>query len=291
MVAWAVVASDAGAIETKDDRQAMQCDVVDNLIPRAREERGIERNNGTQATHCHASCRCDCMLFGDADIEDAIGELCLEIKKAGGAWHCCGDGNDAWVEFCFGDQRIAECAGVSGEACFCWAINRVEGGCVVKMLFVVIFGRRVTAAFLCEHVHNDGPATFASKCCTERFFHLWNVVAIERADITNTECFEERWWLEELANGSFECFHSLFGLLADNRNVTQERFDLALATHIDGVEANLGEATRQPVGEAINEFDFVEFFVWCKVGGGSEIRNGGCVAAAVVVQNNDDAAL
>ena len=67
-------------------------------------------------------------------------------------------------------------------------------------------------------------------------------MAIERADVMNTEGFKERRWLQELTNSGFECFHSLFSLFTDDWNVTQECFELALTSNIDRVEANLCEA-------------------------------------------------
>ena len=43
-MARTVVASDASAIETEDDRQSVQSDVVDDLIPCAVQERGVQRH-------------------------------------------------------------------------------------------------------------------------------------------------------------------------------------------------------------------------------------------------------
>ncbi|CAB4687393.1 unannotated protein [freshwater metagenome] len=139
VVARAVVASHACTVEAEDHWQAMQCNVVDHLVPRTGQERGIQRNNGAKSAHRHACCCGDCMLFGNAHIEEAIRELRLEIKKTSGARHRSGDRNNSWVGFCFCNKGLAECIRITGDRCLLWTIERIKRWRVMQVLFIVIF--------------------------------------------------------------------------------------------------------------------------------------------------------
>ena len=74
----AVGAGDAGAVEAEHDRQAVQRDVVDDLVPRPVQERRVDRDDRPQAAHRHAGGAGDGVLLGDADVEEAVGEARLE---------------------------------------------------------------------------------------------------------------------------------------------------------------------------------------------------------------------
>ena len=81
VVARAVVAGDAGAVDTEDDGHAVQPDVVDELVPRPTEERGVDRDDRAQAAHGHARGRGDRVLLGDPDVEAAVGEALGEREQ------------------------------------------------------------------------------------------------------------------------------------------------------------------------------------------------------------------
>ena len=78
----AVVTGDAGAVEREDDGQAVHADVEVGLVEGTREERRVQRDHGSQPAHRHARGHRDRVLFGDADVEVAIGELLLERQQA-----------------------------------------------------------------------------------------------------------------------------------------------------------------------------------------------------------------
>ncbi len=77
-MAGTVVAGDAGAVEDEDDRQVQQADVEVGLVEGPREERGVDRDDRLQSAHGHAGRGGHGVLLGDADVEEAVGELRLE---------------------------------------------------------------------------------------------------------------------------------------------------------------------------------------------------------------------
>ena len=84
----------------------------------------------------------------------------------------------------------------------------------------------------------------------ERALQLFDVVAVERADVAHAERFEERRRLQELADRGLERVDALLGLRPDVRQLAEELFELALTLHVDRVETNVGEAVRQAIGDA-----------------------------------------
>jgi hypothetical protein len=70
-MAGAVGAGDAGAVEAEDHREAVQRDVVDDLVPRPVEERRVDRDDRAEAAHRHAGGAGDGVLLGDADVEES----------------------------------------------------------------------------------------------------------------------------------------------------------------------------------------------------------------------------
>ena len=75
VVAWAVVAGDTGAVKTKDHGQAMQCHVVDELIPRTIQEGGIQRHYWSHAIHRQTGSKSYGVLLGDTDVKEPIGKM------------------------------------------------------------------------------------------------------------------------------------------------------------------------------------------------------------------------
>ena len=74
VVAGAVVAGDAGAVEHEGDAAPVQRDVHQHLVEGAVEERRVDRDHRVQAAHRQAGRRRRGVLLGDADVEGALGE-------------------------------------------------------------------------------------------------------------------------------------------------------------------------------------------------------------------------
>ena len=79
--------------------------------------------------------------------------------------------------------------------------GRVEHGCVVQVLLVVVLGGRVAAALLGDDVHHDGALGREFDCVAEGGLEFTNVMSIDGADVSNAERFEERRWLQEFPHG------------------------------------------------------------------------------------------
>ncbi len=112
----AVVAGEAGAIHAEEDGQLLQADVVDDRIEGALEEGGVDGADGAIAARGHACGEDDRVLFGDADIEVALGMARAEEIEAGAVGHGGGDGDDARVFRGQIGQRVGEDLGVSGHS-------------------------------------------------------------------------------------------------------------------------------------------------------------------------------
>ena len=63
------------AVHAEHDRQTMQGDVVDDLVPGSVEERRVDGDDRTEAAHRHPGGAGDGVLLGDADVEEAVREV------------------------------------------------------------------------------------------------------------------------------------------------------------------------------------------------------------------------
>ena len=97
VVAGAVVAGDAGAVEDEHHRLLVQGDVVHHLVDRPGEERGVDGDDRAQAAHGHAGRRGDGVLLGDADVDQPAGEALAEREQTGGVRHGRGEGHQVRV--------------------------------------------------------------------------------------------------------------------------------------------------------------------------------------------------
>ena len=221
VVRCAVGPGDAGAVEREDHGQAVQRDVVDDLVPGPVEERRVDRHHRAQARHRHARRGGDGVLLGDADVEEAIGEVLLERQQPGRAGHRRRDGDDPRVELGGLDDGLGERLGVAGGHGLGRAHLRVEHRCVVEVLLVVVLGGRVAAPLLREHVHHDRTLGRQLLGVAERLLEVGDVVAVDRADVPHAERLEERGRLQELADPGLERLHGALGVRADARQVLQ----------------------------------------------------------------------
>ena len=73
----AIIAHDAGPVQSEDHRQVLQADVVDNLVIGPLQEGRINGYYGNQPHGGNAGGHGDGVLFADAYIEDTVWELPL----------------------------------------------------------------------------------------------------------------------------------------------------------------------------------------------------------------------
>ena len=93
-VRGAVGADQAGAIQGKAHRQALQRHVVHHLVVGTLEERRIDRAERLHAFARHAGGEGDGVLLGDADIEGAVRETLGETIEPGAGRHRRRHGDD-----------------------------------------------------------------------------------------------------------------------------------------------------------------------------------------------------
>ena len=94
VVAGAVVAGDAGAVEHEGDPALVQRDVHQHLVEGAVEEGRVDRDDRVQAAHREPGGGGDGVLLGDADVEGALGVRLGEPIEADRVEHRRGDRDD-----------------------------------------------------------------------------------------------------------------------------------------------------------------------------------------------------
>ena len=108
VVGRAVVADEPGAVHAEHDRQALQADVVDDLVVGALQEGRVDRRDRARALEREAGGEQHRLLLGDADVEVALGQRLLEDRQAGAGVHRRGDADDALVALALAHERLAE---------------------------------------------------------------------------------------------------------------------------------------------------------------------------------------
>ena len=81
----------------KHDGQLLQRDVVDQLVVGALQERRVDRDHGPRTLAGQAGGERHGVLFGDRDVEVAVGKALLEFDQAGALAHRGRDADDAWI--------------------------------------------------------------------------------------------------------------------------------------------------------------------------------------------------
>ena len=79
----AVRADQTGPIYGKANRQVLDRDVMDDLIIGALQKCRVDRRKRAHALCCKPGCKCDGMLFGNADVEGPAREGLLKLVEPG----------------------------------------------------------------------------------------------------------------------------------------------------------------------------------------------------------------
>jgi hypothetical protein len=120
-VGGAVGADQAGAVDGEGDVEVLQADVVHELVVGALQEGGVDGHDGLEPFAGHAGAEGDGVLFGDADVEVALGEALGVGDHAGAFAHRRRDGHEPLVAGGGVAEPVAEDLGVArAAACFLW---------------------------------------------------------------------------------------------------------------------------------------------------------------------------
>jgi hypothetical protein len=111
----AIGADQPGAVDGKAYRQALQRDVVDDLVVAALQEGRVDRAERTKARGRHAGGEGHRVLFGNADVEDAARKAFRHDVEAGAAGHRGGHRHQLGVAGRGLGQGLAEDAGIAGR--------------------------------------------------------------------------------------------------------------------------------------------------------------------------------
>ena len=88
LVARAVLAHETGAIDADDDRRVVLAHVVDGLVERALQERGVERHERPHSAEGKPGGERHRVLLGDADVEHARRETRPRTWRGPCRWAC-----------------------------------------------------------------------------------------------------------------------------------------------------------------------------------------------------------
>jgi len=102
-------------------------------------------------------------------------------------------------------------------------------------LDVVLLGRRVTAALLGQHVHDDGAVPLGR--VREGLLHVVDVVPVDGAGVAHAEGLEERVRRHHVAQGARDRVHARVGQLTQGGQVAQARAQPLARCGVGGVEA------------------------------------------------------
>ena len=104
----AVLADEAGAVDGEAHRQALQRHVMHHLVEAALQEGGIDGADRRHAFAGEPGGQRHRVLFGDADVEGAVGKTFREDVEPGARWHGGGDGDELRVALGRGDEARGE---------------------------------------------------------------------------------------------------------------------------------------------------------------------------------------
>jgi hypothetical protein len=231
------------------------------------------------------------VLLGDADVEEPLGEPCLERQQPGWAGHRGRDRDDAGVGVGLFDDRLGERLRVTRRDRRRRTDGRIEDRCVVQVLLVVVLRGQVAPAFLGDDVHEDRSVGRQLERVVEGALQLLDVVAVERTDVAHTEGLEERRRLQEFTDSGLERVDALLGLRAHVGKFAEELLQFALPLHVHRIQTDVGEAVREPIGDARREAGMIGHRPVERSGRGREVGDRRGIAAAVVVENDDHALL
>ena len=108
VVRGAVVAAEAAAVHAEADGEVLDGHVMHDHVERTLHERGVDGEEGLEATGGEAAGEKSGVFLSDADVEVALGDFFFEDAQAGAAGHGTCDGDDFFV----GLGEVGEAAGI-----------------------------------------------------------------------------------------------------------------------------------------------------------------------------------
>lgn len=184
----AVGADEAGAVDGEAHRQALDRDVMHDLVVAALQEGRVDRAERLVSFGGEAGGKRHRVLLGDTDVEGPVGERLVEDVDAGAGRHRRGDGDDLVVLLGFLDQALAEHVLVGRRIRFGLGLR---AGRDVELDDGVIFvggsfRRAVALALLGHDVDQDRAGLHVADVLQDRQ-QMVEVMPVDRADIIEAE--------------------------------------------------------------------------------------------------------
>ena len=187
----AVLSHDPGAVDGEDHVEPRQGAVDGHLVDGALQKRRVDGHDRLLAARRQAGGHAHRMLFGNAGIDEPVGELLGERRKPRAVLHGGRDGHDVRVLPRLAHDGLAEHVGIGrGRGLL---LHQFPGGYVVGAYAMEAFGvaRRgfVPGAFLRDHVHEHGAV--GGKHGGKRFAQGADVVPIDGRRAQDAQLLED----------------------------------------------------------------------------------------------------
>jgi len=181
------------AIDRKTNRQALDRDVMHDLIVPALQERRIDRGERLHAFRREACRERHGMLLGDTDVERAFRKLAAENIEPCAIGHRRRDRDDLRIFFGFGNQAVSKHARIRRRRRLRLRLHARDDVefCNAMILVGRSFRRRVSLALL-RHDMNEDRTLLGIAHVLQHGHQLPEVVPIDRPDIMESEFFEPR---------------------------------------------------------------------------------------------------
>src|SRR6266436_9344610 len=200
----AVSSDKPGTIDRETHRQALDRDVMDDLVIAALQEGRIDRAERLVAFGRKTRGKGHRMLLGDADVEGAVGERLVENVDPGSRRHRRGDADDLLVLFGFLDEALAKHVLIRGGIRLGFGL-RAGGNVELDHRMILVggrFRRTVALALLCDDMKQDRAGLHVADVLQDRQ-QMVEVVAVDRTDIIEAEFLEQRAAVHHEAAGIF----------------------------------------------------------------------------------------
>ena len=192
----AVSADQACAVQGKHHRQVLQCHIVYQLVVAALQESRVNGHHGFEPLTCHARCKRDRVLLGDADVVVATRKALMKLDHARAFTHGGGDADQPRIMRRHVTQPCAEhlCESLFGRRQgFLQAHGRVKlAGAVIGNR--ISFGHFVALAFFGDHMQKlrAGAVFHQLTDVLQGWYERLQVMPVNRADVVEAKIFKQR---------------------------------------------------------------------------------------------------
>ena len=231
-------------VHREDDIFMQKVDVMDDLVVAALQEGRINADHRQHPLAGQTSCKGHGMLFGHADIEEALRMGMTEKLQTCAVFHGGSNGTEGLVGVSGGAERPAK--GIRERLCRSDLgvrdAGQVEFGNAMVIAGVRLSGRIALALFR-HDMEQCRPGL--STDSLENAFQFRLVVAVDESKIVKPHILEHRGMVHGPANCFFAVLKSAFDGRSDDRHTVQEAVDIFLGRKIAACGAQMAKIACQ----------------------------------------------